>query len=120
MGAELFYILLILVCCKQNVGDSQKLMITDGFKLTVLGKGQCPDPVYVGSSAWVVSARSQLDCARWCSSLEDCNYHSYEKNEKMCNLYTSTPDRYLPTPGCNLMVVGFHDDFKRVCVYSFN
>jgi len=100
-------VLFTLAAYKVDVAFSQ-LVITQKFALTVQGKGQCPDPSYEGSSD-VIPARSQLDCARRCSGLDDCIYHGYRNNEKLCNLHTSTPDRLLPTPDCKFMMVGIQN-----------
>lgn len=79
-------------------------VIRSDFVLTVQGIDQCPDPSYADSIA-AASARSQLDCARRCSIVHNCIYHSYRKDIRMCRLYKSTPDRLLPTANCKFMAV---------------
>jgi len=104
------HVLLLLVlretCCL--AGASGKIPAARKFLVSGQGSGRCPDSVYTSGSRRDIRARSNIDCARQCTSSIDCLHYAFKGNAERCTLYTTTPVSVTYDEDCLLMLVGFH------------
>src|SRR6218665_2718586 len=90
-----------------------KMDLTQKMVITPQGKDRCPDPTNCGPFV-TVRARSRLDCARMCVSRTGCLHHAYNKKNRSCHHYYSTPAKLVPTKDCNFMVASTLNCIKSI------
>jgi|SRR6218665_1104311 len=80
---------------------------TRRFLVSGQGSGRCPDPVSTSGSRRDIRARSNIDCARQCTSSINCLHYAFKRNTGRCALYTTTPVSVTYDEDCFLMLVGY-------------